>query len=46
MLEEIDKLFADKVFSVSIQRNVRLAEAPSDGKPINKYDNKWIGARA
>ena len=46
VLEEIDKLFADKVFSVRIQRNVRLAEAPSYGKPINKYDNKCIGARA
>ena len=46
VLEEIDKLFADKVFSVRIPRNVRLAEAPSYGKPINKYDNKCIGARA
>lgn len=46
VLEEIDKLFADKVFSSKIPRNVRLAEAPSYGKPINLYDNKCVGARA
>lgn len=46
VLDEIDKLFADKVFSTKIPRNVRLAEAPSYGKPINIYDNKCVGARA
>lgn len=46
VIEEIDKLFADKVFSTKIPRNVRLAEAPSYGKPINIYDNKCVGARA
>lgn len=46
VLDEIDRLFADKVFSVKIPRNVRLAEAPSYGKPINRYDNKCLGAKA
>ena len=43
---EIDKFFANKVFSVKIPRNVRLAEAPSYGKPVALYDNKCAGAVA
>jgi len=43
---EIKKYFADKVFSTSIPRNIRLAEAPSHGVPIGTYDRWSKGARA
>jgi len=38
--------FGKKVFTSVIPRNVRLAEAPSFGKPIVLYDIGSIGARA
>lgn len=38
--EEVKRHFPDKVFDSIIPRNVRLAEAPSFGKPISHYD-KW-----
>ena len=38
VIEEIRKYFKDKVFNTIIPRLVRLAEAPSHGKPINEYD--------
>jgi chromosome partitioning protein len=38
--EEVKKHFNEKVFDVVIPRNVRLAEAPSYGKPISHFD-KW-----
>lgn len=44
--EEIDKFFGDKVFGVRIPRNIRLAEAPSYGKPVIEYDGKCSGAAA
>lgn len=37
---EVTRHFPDKVFDTIIPRNVRLAEAPSFGKPISHYD-KW-----
>ena len=43
---EVEKLFKDRVFATTIPRNVRLAEAPSFGKPIALYDNKCAGAVA
>lgn len=43
---EINQWFNDKVFKTIIPRNVRLAEAPSYGKPINYYDGKSKGAVA
>jgi chromosome partitioning protein len=43
---EIKKHFADKVFSTTIPRNIRLAEAPSHGVPIGEYDRWSKGARA
>ena len=46
VLEEIKKFFGDKVFDVKIPRNVRLAEAPSHGKPIALHDPRCMGARA
>ena len=43
---EIKKFFKSKLYDMIIPRNVRLAEAPSHGKPIMLYDHKCIGARA
>jgi len=43
---EIKKFFKQKTYSVSIPRNVRLAEAPSHGEPIGKYDRSSRGALA
>ena len=43
---EILKFFGKKVFKTKIPRNVRLAEAPSHGLPITKYDPKCPGAIA
>ncbi len=42
--QEIKRHFPKKVFSVTIPRNVRLAEAPSHGKPIMEYDKHSRGA--
>jgi len=38
--------FGPKVFESVIPRNVRLAEAPSFGKPIVLYDVVSVGAQA
>lgn len=38
--------FGPKVFDTVVPRNVRLAEAPSFGKPILLYDVQSIGAQA
>jgi len=38
--------FGDQVFQTVIPRNVRLAEAPSFGKPILLYDVTSVGAQA
>ncbi len=43
---EVAQYFGDKVFTTVIPRNVRLAEAPSHGKPISSYDKWSKGARA
>ena len=43
---QVNKLFGNKVFQTTIPKNVRLAEAPSYGKPIRLYDNKCAGAVA
>ena len=34
------------IYKTIIPRNVRLAEAPSHGLPINLYDNKSAGAES
>jgi len=44
--EEVSKYFNDKVFKTIIPRNIRLAEAPSYGEPINIYDAKSSGGQA
>lgn len=46
VVQEVKKHFGSKVFSTIIPRNVRLAEAPSYGLPIVKYDPKSKGAKA
>ncbi|HBO49214.1 MAG TPA: chromosome partitioning protein ParA, partial [Alphaproteobacteria bacterium] len=38
--------FGDKVYQTVIPRSVRIAEAPSHGKPILIYDFKSAGAQA
>lgn len=43
--DEVKRHFAGKVFDTIIPRNVRLAEAPSYGKPISHYDKWSKGAR-
>jgi chromosome partitioning protein len=43
---ELTKHFSDKVLKTIIPRNVRLAEAPSHGKPIADHDKWSKGARA
>lgn len=43
---EVQKHFGDKICASVIPRNVRLAEAPSHGKPIAEYDKWSKGARA
>jgi chromosome partitioning protein len=44
--KEVEKYFKDKVYKVTIPRNIRLAEAPSFGLPIMLYDEKCKGAEA
>jgi chromosome partitioning protein len=43
---DVRAFFKEKVFDTSIPRNVRLAEAPSHGKPVILYDVKSRGATA
>jgi chromosome partitioning protein len=44
VVEEVIAYFKNKVYKTIIPRNVRLAEAPSYGKPINLYDPTSLGA--
>jgi chromosome partitioning protein len=44
--EDAKEYFGAKVFVTPIPRNVRLAEAPSFGKPILLYDDQSIGAKS
>ena len=43
---EIRRHFSRQVFDTVVPRNVRLAEAPSYGRPILAYDIKSRGAEA
>ncbi len=45
VVEEVHKHFQNMMFETIIQRNVKLAEAPSFGKPVITYDAASIGAR-
>ena len=44
--DQLKKHFGDKVYRTVIPRNVRLAEAPSHGKPAMYYDKYSNGAKA
>ncbi len=46
VMGELHKFFPNKIFESVIPRNVRLAEAPSFGRPIAQYDPWSKGARA
>ncbi len=43
---DLKSFFGTQVFETIIPRNVRLAEAPSHGKPIVLYDSSSSGAKA
>ena len=43
---ELKKFFGEKLFATTIPRNVRLAEAPSHGKPVILYDTKSKGSES
>ena len=44
--DNLQNFFEDKLFKTTIPRNIRLAEAPSHGKPVALYDPKSRGAEA
>jgi chromosome partitioning protein len=46
VIEEVRSFFREKAFNVIVPRNVKLAEAPSFGKPIGFYDQACVGAKA
>ncbi len=46
VVAELQKYFGIAVFETLIPRNVRLAEAPSYGKPVSEHDKWSKGARA
>jgi chromosome partitioning protein len=43
--DEVRDYFKDKVYQTVINRNVRLGEAPSFGKPILMYDALSVGSK-
>lgn len=42
---EVREYFKEKVYNTVVNRNVRLGEAPSFGKPIIMYDAVCIGSQ-
>jgi chromosome partitioning protein len=44
--ENLKAFFGEKLLSTTIPRNIRLAEAPSHGKPVQLYDPRSKGAEA
>ena len=44
--QELRRHFGDLVFTASVPRSVRLAEAPSHGLPVIAYDRRSAGAEA
>lgn len=44
--QELKKYFGDKLLDTIIPRNIRLAEAPSYGKPVLLYDVRSRGAES
>ena len=45
IVNEVNEYFGDKVYKTLINRNVRLGEAPSHGKPIILYDPICSGSQ-
>src|SRR4051812_16969827 len=46
VVREVREHFGPKVFDSMVPRSVRLAEAPSHGQPITRYDPRSAGADA
>ena len=46
VVDEVKKYFSHKVYKTCIPRNVRLAEAPSFGEPIQVFDSYCPGSLA
>ncbi len=46
VVEEVIKFFGEKVYNTKIPRTVKLAEAPSFGRPIILYDKNCKGSQA
>ncbi len=44
--DEVRAVFGDLVFQTVVPRNIRLAEAPSFGRPIHAYDLRSRGSQA
>lgn len=44
--QQLKKNFKDRLLETSIPRNIRVAEAPSHGKPVADFDKWSKGARA
>lgn len=44
VVENVKENLKHKIYKTIIPRNIRLAEAPSHGMPINMYDGKSAGA--
>jgi len=44
--EEVRSVFGELVFETVVPRNVRLAEAPSFGRPVQAYDLRCRGSQA
>lgn len=44
VVENVKENLRQNIYKTIIPRNVRLAEAPSHGLPINLYDSKSAGA--
>jgi len=44
VVDEVKTYFKDRVYKTHINRNVRLSESPSYGKPIMLYDANSVGA--
>ena len=46
MVQEVREVFGERVYQTIIPRNIRLAEAPSFGRPVLLHDRSSRGAIA
>ena len=46
VVQNVRSVLKQHIFDTIIPRNIRLAEAPSRGLPINEYDSRSAGAEA